>query len=394
MRGSSPLNVATASLLLFAFIAPIANAQLSNLPDLSTATRTTARSTSSSARSTSTPSTATSRSSSGSSATTTGSSSATSTGSSTSNSIFHLTGLPTIEGASIPTLVIPFTADAPFMQKSTLPEGTVFIAVGAVLAFLGFCVVLWRGVIAWTINRSVKKAALASMMASDIKSGAGWLSNPLKPSGGFYKHAPDGSNMSLDNLTSAGKPISNSRHTKIRDNKNGPPSNSANLFFSPTASVGAGTAPMAGLSTQRGSSYLPAGYYASPSAQAGGGASNTMIGGGLAPGYQGARPRSSVGTPEPDSPGLRPQQRHSTRTGGHLQLPGQQDDNRASYVSSASRPTSMLNPSQPGLYSQASSSSLAVGTGLVDDSLPGSRAPSAYLDDLFENHGNGPRERF
>jgi hypothetical protein len=26
--------------------------------------------------------------------------------------------------------------------------------------------------------------------------------------------------------------------------------------------------------------------------------------------------------------------------------------------------------------------------------VAGGRAPSAYLEDLFENHGNGPRERF
>ena len=26
--------------------------------------------------------------------------------------------------------------------------------------------------------------------------------------------------------------------------------------------------------------------------------------------------------------------------------------------------------------------------------LPGSRAPSAYLEELFDNHGVGPRERF
>ena len=60
----------------------------------------------------------------------------------------------------------------------------------------------------------------------------------------------------------------------------------------------------------------------------------------------------------------------------------------------SSRPGSSLNPnSGHNLYSQTSSSSLAVGNG-HDSSLPGSRAPSAYLEDLFENHGNGPRERF
>jgi hypothetical protein len=77
------------------------------------------------------------------------------TGGTLTESAFHLTGLPTIAGAGIPTLVIPFTANAPFMQKSSLPEGTFFIAVGAVLAFLGAGVLLWRLLVAWSINRSV-----------------------------------------------------------------------------------------------------------------------------------------------------------------------------------------------------------------------------------------------
>lgn len=43
----------------------------------------------------------------------------------------------------------------------------------------------------------------------------------------------------------------------------------------------------------------------------------------------------------------------------------------------------------PALYSdQVSSSTLNLAAGQQG------RAPSAYLEDLFENHGNGPRERF
>jgi len=37
---------------------------------------------------------------------------------------------------------------------------------------------------------------------------------------------------------------------------------------------------------------------------------------------------------------------------------------------------------------------LMVGIGGNGENLPGSRAPSAYLEDLFEHHGNGPRERY
>lgn len=377
-RLSRTSRVVVAGLLLLALAsAPMTAAEtLSNLPDLSTATETTASSTKASSTAASTKAASTTGSS---AATTTDSSSGSATTSGTSTSIFHLTGLPTVEGAGIPTLVIPYTAAAPFMQKSNLPEGTVFITVGAILGFLGFCVIAWRAMVAYTINRSVKKAAIASIMSSDTK--AGWMSNTIKPSGGFYSAAPDGSSLSLDALTSSGKPLSGLRNSTARNSKV-VPSDGSGLFFSPTASQGPGASPMAGLPATRSSAYLPAGYYATPSAQAGGGAQSTTLGSNLSPGYQG-RARS-MGPSPPESPGLQPRRTSQARNSG-LQLPGTRDGGR-------SRPTSTLNPN--GLYSQPSSSSLAVGTGIQDESLPGSRAPSAYLEDLFENHGNGPRERF
>ena len=237
----------------------------------------------------------------------------------------------------------------------------------------------WRGLVAWSINKSVKKAALASIMASDTKSAGGWMSNPLgKSSRGVYSHAPDGSSLSLEPLTAAG-----ARASRIA------PSNGSGLFFSPTASTAPGSAPMAGLPGNRSSSYLPAGYYASPSAQTAGGAASTTLGSSLNP--KGRRSRSIDPSP-PGSPG--PHNRRSNRyshnppSSSGLQLPGSRDNSRG-----PSRPTSTLLPPSAGLHAQASSSSLGVNTG-HGDSLPGSRAPSAYLEDLFENHGNGPRERY
>ena len=275
------------------------------------------------------------------------------------------------------------------MQKSSLPEGTVFIAVGAILGFLAFCVIAWRAMVAYTINRSVKKAALASVMASDSK--GGWMSNPLKPSGKFYSAAPQGSSLSLDALTSSGKPMAGAHHGNARASRHVAPSDGSGLFFSPTAAgaPGAGT-PMQNLSGQRGSSYLPAGYYASPSAQVGGDRTSTAnLGAGLNTSYPSSRLSRLGGGSPPSSPGLHPQRQ--SRGGQRLsaQPGGSRDGSR-------SRPVSSLTPyGNSGLYSQPSSSSLAVGNGIAsDDHLPGSRAPSAYLEDLFENHGNGPKERF
>ena len=318
-----------------------------------------------------------------------------------------LTDVPTLAGVGIPTLVIPYTANAPFMQKSNLPEGTVFITVGAVLAFLGACVLLWRGLVAWSINRSVKRAALASIRGSEKTStwgGSGVGYNPAK-GGSRYAEYPAGSNVSLDALTSAGKPL-NKPH--FRDNDSharhssaaAPP---AGLFFSPTAQTSNRQSSATFENPNRSSTFLPAGYYASASAtQPAGGANTTTVGGSLAP-Y--AR-HSVVGPSPPTTPNQAPTSRttasyyggNGSRDGlrSHDGLrssstEGLRHQNRESAY--GSRPSSYA---QGGIYNHRSSSSLMVGTGGAanPDSHTSTRAPSAYLDDLFENHGNGPRERF
>ena len=410
------------------FAAPLVSAQLSNLPDLSTATQTTGdSSTAASTTQTTAESTTADASTSLTTdsltsfiATTTSAASETGSLTTSSGSVFHLTGLPTIEGAGIPTLVIPYTADAPFMKKSDYPEGTVFIVIGAILAFLGACVILWRGLIAWSVNRSVKKAALATIGRGEKNStnwgtGAGY--NPAN--GSFYKDAGmTGSSMSLDALTSTGMKKGHFKdHATERSST--PPQN---LFFSPTAQARQSVQDLRDAGN-RNSSYLPAGYYASPSAQAAGGANSTTIGGSLAP-Y--AR-NSQIGLSPPASPGLAPTSRSSATYRGtsreglsrdglrpsstgygppsrESMRPASRDNlsvNRDGYGPSSAR-NSYIDPSHPRsghnsqLYAQPSSSSLMVGLGQrpSNDGLAGSRAPSAYLEDLFENHGNGPRERF
>lgn len=280
------------------------------------------------------------------------------------------------------------------MQKSSLPEGTMFICIGAILGFLGFCVLAWRAMIAYTINRSVKRAALASIMASDAKAPA-WFAGgtPMKkgPGGKMYKQPTDASSLSLEALTANGKKL-DSHRVSVAPTRKEQKRDPSGLFFSPTASgLGMSNAPhMAAMGANpgaRNSTYLPAGYYASPAAQATAGAANSNLGG--------PAPLYSRTTP-PESPGARP-------ASTYLRAPSSRDPsrNRASWAANTPNRNSapLLIPnynsggSQP-LYAQPSTSSLAVGVGNGDENLPGSRAPSTYFDDLLHEHGNGPRERF
>lgn len=441
------------ALPLLALLFALTNAQLSSIPDLETATQTTATSDETTAQTTqqttarttaqdeqSTQSTIPLTNAPELSTETTVSSTrglAAPTVTNTDAAI-HLTGIPTIAGAGIPTLVIPWTAGAPFMQQSSLPQGTFFIAVGATLAFLGACVILWRLMVAWSVNRSVKRTAmLASMSGPSEKGGrttssywggsSGGGYNRMASSGGpggkggYYKDSAYESTVSLDNLTSAGKPMKpHFRDSAIERNSpsTGPPP--ANLFFSPTAQA-ASQRDSSQHNMNRNSGYMPSGYYASPSAQAAGGNSNIAIGGNLAPGSYGNTNRySATSAPSPPaSPGLPPQTRSSYRQsvsrdsmGMRAQsrdglrgqsrdgLRGQSRDGLRTQSRDGLRARSRdglgSNRNSAYLYGQPSSSSLMVGGQSVSDltTAPNSRAPSAYLEELFDNHGSGPRERF
>ncbi|OCL06964.1 hypothetical protein AOQ84DRAFT_223326, partial [Glonium stellatum] len=125
-------------------------------------------------------------------------------------SVFHLTGLPTIAGAGIPTVIVPDTANAPFMQKSNLPDGTVFICVGAALGFMGAAILAWRGLVAWSLHRSVQRAALAQNLADSktLLHGPGGGNPTHRHHGGLYKTVGASSTMSLDRLSAAPPPLS------------------------------------------------------------------------------------------------------------------------------------------------------------------------------------------
>lgn len=256
-----------------------------------------------------------------------------------------LTGLPKLDQDNYPAPTVPPTADAPFMQKSNLPDGTVFICVGAALGFFGFLVLAWRGLVAWSLHRSVKKAA----MAQSAKYAR--LGDPrADPQKVKSLYAGPGSTLSLDQLGGMGP-----------GGKGGPKQQAGHgsLFFSPTAG--------ASMQTQgnRGSSYLPAGYYASGNSAPGGGSGMTHVGGGnggiglsnLGPHTHGYSRARSVGPSPPGSPSLPPSRGGDSVYGGRL--------------------------STAGLTMHASNSSLNLSP------APQSRAPSAYLEDLFANHPPG-----
>ncbi|KAI4187466.1 MAG: hypothetical protein L6R41_002792 [Letrouitia leprolyta] len=248
-------------------------------------------------------------------------------------------GLPTRAGQKAPTPTVPPTANAPYMKKSNLPEGTVFIGVGAGLAFIGLVVLAWRGLVAWSLHRSVHKAAMAQSahytQLGDAKSKSKTPGTP------FYSQGP-GSALSLDRLAVTSKGGSKTHTAR------------SSLFFSPTAGTGLQNP------GNRASGYLPAGYYAAGNAAATGGSPMTHIGGGSPMTGTGAQNNryskaKSVGHSPPGTPSLPPSRGAEVAYG---------------------------RPSTAGLSTQASASTLNLST------APDGRAPSAYLEDLFEGHSS------
>ena len=251
-----------------------------------------------------------------------------------------ITGAPKLSGMySYPAPTVPPTKLAPFMQHSNLPEGTVFIAVGSALAFIALTFLLWRALVAWLLHRSARRAQHGFPSHKYGLGHGGDSKSMLHNAAPFYDHG-QGSHLSMEKLNS----------TKGTAKTVAP---KGSLFFSPTAGAGMHTP------GNRGSGYHPAGYY-NASASTVGGIGQGAVGGGtpsrsrprsmadLAPqihGYQRAR---SQGPSPPISPVLPP-----LPTGRH------------SYVVPGSSSTINLTAPAQG------------------------RAPSAYLEDLFESFPPG-----
>ncbi|KAJ5902302.1 BIG/ATPase V1 complex subunit S1 [Penicillium taxi] len=209
---------------------------------------------------------------------------------------------------------IPPTAGAPYMQTEHMPEGTFFIIIGAILGCIGLGVLAWRGMVAWSVNRSVRNAALVSTAESKRL-----LRGSRKKRTPVYSAAPK-EDVLLDK-------VGTTTRTSYRPSPQRASTNSS-LFFSPTA----GGHGASHTNLNRNSTYLPAGYYAAA------GNSTPVRDPGL------SSPVFSSGSP-------------------------------------ALTPTGTFNSQHPRqYYAGASTSSLNL------NQTPQGRAPSAYLDDLFENH--------
>ncbi|KAK5656321.1 hypothetical protein OQA88_4701 [Cercophora sp. LCS_1] len=210
--------------------------------------------------------------------------------------------LPTLTGTAdtripeYPAPTIPPTNNAPFMNHSTLPDGTVFICVGAILGAFGLAIVVWRGIVACLLHRSVERATLAQHAAND-------KSFPAPPSQ-FYKF------LERDPTPPHGAAAAAAVGKIHRKSHRGPtPSATAsqtNLFFSPTAGPGGSTGIAS--ANNRDSRFLPSGFYASASPMPGGGhaAGNSISLSTLRPSSRG----NTVPSP-PDSPSVGPMRNYS-----------------------------------------------------------------------------------
>ncbi|KAI4156107.1 MAG: hypothetical protein LQ340_000537 [Diploschistes diacapsis] len=244
---------------------------------------------------------------------------------------------------------------APYMQTSPLPNNFVFICAGAIIGFFFLIVLAWRGLISWNIYRNIKRANAGrgpySAFTKLQKLGAEGASVFKKPNAPFYSYGR-GSELSLDPLTGSGK----------KDLGYNTPANRSSLFFSPTANTTA-TAGRSSAAGNRGSTYLPSGYYA---------AGNSGYGGGVA---GDGRPISMLdftnGSSSRPQTGYRPQS--STRFSRPLSVGG---------ISPG--PSPLLNPaSTPADMPYGRSSMAGLSTASLGAKSDG-RAPSAYLEDLFD----------
>ncbi|QKX62456.1 uncharacterized protein TRUGW13939_09617 [Talaromyces rugulosus] len=236
------------------------------------------------------------------------------------------TGLPRITDSTtsipIPTATVPPTSNAPYMKQSNVPEGTVFIGVGAALGFIAFSLLAWRAMVAWSINRSVRRAAY-ELAQSENKA---LLRNKRKSrrhsTRRKSRRETRGTSMNMEKLA---KPDNRQSHYSTTMHS----ASQSNLFFSPTAGAGSHQ------SMNRASAYLPSGYYA---------AGNTTLGP--------SQSQINLGRSPPGSPSLPPSRGHErTRSSNHV-----------------GASTSTLNLNVP----------------------PQGRAPSAYLEDLFDSHSPAP----
>ena len=129
------------------------------------------------------------------------------------------TDLPTLPGGfNYPPPTVPPTAGAPYLQASNLPEGSVFIFVGALLALVALLILLWRIAVAWSINRSFKRPVADAIYTPLMSREGEARSRPTTSAGPGHHRAQSSHGMSDLTLP-----------------RNFSQSANSTLFFSPTA---------------------------------------------------------------------------------------------------------------------------------------------------------------
>ncbi|KAF5243282.1 hypothetical protein FAUST_2943 [Fusarium austroamericanum] len=232
-----------------------------------------------------------------------------------------------------PAPSVPPTNNAPFMRHSSAPDGTVFIAVGAILGALGLGILLWRLIVGILLHRSVDRAAKAQ---HDETAKTAFPAPPAP----FYKYTDTGSTMSL----SAGR--------GVRRTTRGPVLSSApsasNLFFSPTAAASSNGP------GNRGSAFLPSGFYAAGTSSPGGQHDHSISMTNLRPdsrGYFGTPTRPSP----PDSPSFQARRDISNSTLNLNRPPSQRAPSAFLEDLLADDPSSLPPPHMPGAAARRSS---------------------------------------
>jgi hypothetical protein len=232
-----------------------------------------------------------------------------------------------------PAPSVPPTNNAPFMRHSSAPDGTVFIAVGAILGALGLGILLWRLIVGILLHRSVDRAAKAQ---HDETAKTAFPAPPAP----FYKYTDTGSAMSL----SAGR--------GVRRTNRGPVLSSApsasNLFFSPTAAASSNGP------GNRSSAFLPSGFYAAGTSSPGGQHDHSISMTNLRPdsrGYFGTPTRPSP----PDSPSFQARRDISNSTLNLHRPPSQRAPSAFLEDLLADDPSSLPPPHMPGAAARRSS---------------------------------------
>lgn len=194
-------------------------------------------------------------------------------GESTNTQSMRRLSMPTLSstGVPVPTVTVPSNSNNPFMAQSSLPEGTVFIAVGAILGGIVAAVFAWHLTLAFIHKRSIKKFAdvnatynTAPLMsenktlygaggAAPGAGSAGGRKGPTSESGAFNTTSERSRSMINSGLFfSPTAEVMNSANANI---------NNDSLTSTMGSTAGVGIAANVKSGAPRASVYMPAGYY-------------------------------------------------------------------------------------------------------------------------------------